>query len=338
MKKSLIFLFSAFSLINAVQAQLQTAYQIGYVGGRAQVGNNEVIVSGGMVGASSNQEIDTDQYIMTGFPYPVQYFSQTFDEDLFVSKGYFPNRVEVRWNILASESLITRFLVYRKPVSSDGDSVLVASLSPDEFNYTDEFLDQNVLYKYTIFAKGISDALRLPFVNFIEGSGFAFPVGTVSGRVTFEGGTAVEGVAVVAETDGNVIGQQTIRLDGTNSQLLVPVEAEDTELDLSGGFTLQLWSRYVQNQGSLFKKSDQYELTYDGNNLALTVSGTTLNLPFVAPVDSFFHVSAVYNDQEDYLALYALVNDERLDSARIDFTTPITENLDNIILGEGYDG
>ncbi|MEM9327659.1 MAG: LamG-like jellyroll fold domain-containing protein, partial [Bacteroidota bacterium] len=257
---------------------------------------------------------------------------------LFVSKGYFPNRVEVRWNILASESLITRFLVYRKPVSSDGDSVLVASLSPDEFNYTDEFLDQNVLYKYTIFAKGISDDLRLPFVNFIEGSGFAFPVGTVSGRITFEGGTAVEGVAVVAETDGDVIGQQTIRLDGINSQLLVPVEAEDTELDLSGGFTLQLWSRYVQNQGSLFKKSDQYELTYDGNNLALTVSGTTLNLPFVAPVDSFFHVSAVYNDQEDYLALYALVNDERLDSARIAFTTPITENLDNIILGEGYDG
>ncbi len=313
-------------LYASIQGMAQTGHHIGFIGGQTKIEQNGqtifINVNGGQVIQSGSITTEQDQsHVTTGFPYPVSYFNTTFDQDFFVSKGYFPDVVQLNWQILTSGENIERLLLYRKPLGSQGDSLLVGTLAADEFSFRDEFVEGGILYKYTLFAKGVADDLRIPFVNFIESTGFSFPVGTATGRITFEGGTAVEGVTVLAETDGNLRGK-SIFLDGENEAYLrfFPRES-DTELDIDEGFSVQFWTRFDDEsnaRGTLFSRGSEIDLSYDGATFDFKFGDVTANLAYEHPVDSFFHVAAVYDPTDDYIGIYARKNNREIDSVRVD--------------------
>ncbi len=302
----------------------QSAYNIGFLGGQTKIVNGEdsayyVITGGQVIQSGATEVVQDEHFLAVGFPYPVAYFNTTFDEEFFVSKGYFPDVVQLNWSIISSGDNITRLLIYRKPLGSDGDSLLVATLAPDEFSFRDEFVEGGILYKYTLFAEGVADELRIPFVNFIESSGFAFPVGTATGRITFEGGTAVNGATVLAETEGNLRGR-SLRVSSEDESYLrfFPGETDD-ELEVDGGLTFQVWTRFEGDDGvpvTIFNRGD-IELDYDGATLNFAVGDATASLAYTHPTDSFFHVSAVFDPVQDYLAVYARKNVREIDSVRV---------------------
>ncbi len=316
-----------------------SATSIGFIGAQQQVDlpnhPSYFVVSGGNVITTPSRSVGPDgSNVTAGLAYPVSYFNQVFDTDLFISKGYNPDVVRMQWNILSSVDRIERFLIYRKPLGTDVDSTLVASLSADTYAFNDEFVQQGTVYKYTIFAQGIADSFRIPFINVIEGTGFAFPSGAVSGRVTFEGGTAVEGVTVVAETDGDLQGK-SILLDGVDDFLEVPHSSNDDELQLSRGFSIQMWTRFegeVGTKGTLFSKGP-LTLTYDGNALTFDVVGMVLNMPYQNPVDSFFHVSAVYDPDLGELRLTAATLDINQQSQSITIGSSLADDFSFIRFG-----
>lgn len=324
----------------SVWAQTEyTLYSIGFIGGKkSQPSTNSYYYSSGHVGSTLGFNIVPNELsIQTGFPYNVLYFKRVFDKPMFVSKGFFADYVQLQWEVVHLASSIKRIKIFRKPVGAPGDSLIVATLAADNSSWKDEFAERGVIYEYTLFAEGLADDLRLPYVNIMQGVGFALPTGRVSGRITFEGGTAVEGASVLAETDGNLTGR-SLSFDGTSAFGTVGHLQGDNELEIRTGFTLQAWARWDGSaKGVLFSKGSQYDLAVESNQITFKVGSATVVLPYVPPVDSFFHVTAVYNPGVE-LKLYAHVNDERVDSAKVAAGTQPVASLDNIFFGKNLSG
>jgi hypothetical protein len=349
MKKLLKFLSVVSFVFYAFFANGQsdyTATQIGFTGGQKTItdpstGNQTIVsFSGGIVAPSNNHVavVPGEIMVFSGFPHNVLYFKRVFAKDIFVSKGYFGEYVQLNWEISSAADQIKRFKIYRKVLGSPDDSTLVASVSGDQYAWKDEYVEKGILYDYTLYAEGISEKLRMPYINIMKGVGFALPTGTASGRVTYTGGTAVEGVVVLAETEGN-LGGRSLYLNGTNASLVVPHTPLDKELEIRNGFTLQMWCKSEgTGNGTLFSKGGQYNLSYQPGQLTFTVKGASVTLNFTQPVDTFFHVTAVYNQAAGKIALYTHIADNRVDSAKADATVQPVEALDNITFGRNAAG
>ncbi len=323
-------------------AQGPTAITFGYLGqGQATVSDGdksiEMTISGGhsvSTGQFTTMAQDKVEAII-GFPPMIPYFPIVFDQELFISKGYFSDYVQIKWGIVSQQDRITKIKVYRKPLGDVGDSLLIATIAPDDFTYRDEYAEKGVLYEYTIFAEGLADDLRLPGVNYKTGVGFAFPFGTAAGRITFEGGTAVEGVQILAETNGT-LGGKSIYLNGTDAYLSVAHQNKHNELNLENGFSMQMWAKFEgMNKGVLFSKGENYELAYEPGYFTFRVGDDSLLMPYNHPSDTFFHVTAVY-DAGNELSLYIRKNEFLVDSLSIVTDVILSDNIDVIHFGRAF--
>lgn len=305
--------------------------------------NTIIKTSSGSVGANTTVfHSDAGINFTSGFAYPALYFPQYFEQDLFVSKGYFSDYVEIKWELRVNTDRITRFRIFRKPFGSSNDSTQIASVSSDERIYRDEFAEKGVLYKYTIYAEGISDDIRVPLVNLHEGVGFALATGTTTGRITYEGGNAVKGVTVLAETDDDIGGHSVGLLGMAGDYMSVPHKQGDDGLELNTGFTLQLW--FSGNDAVIFSKGQDYELkrqfNVDKYELVFKVGDATVTLDH--QVDGFSHIAASY-DPTDGLSLYSFKEDQNGEDSLIFAhtaapSTGISDNTDNLFFGRSFLG
>ncbi len=353
MKRYLLLIIGACLAVHTAlgQASKPTAYGIGFLSSQTKVthsNGNEVIYThhGGSILAApqhtpaftSPNGLDTAQ-VYTGVPANLVYFPVVFGKDLFVSKGYFGGYVQLTWDINALGSRIAKFRIFRKIYGQEGDSTLIAVTQPDVYSYRDEFADKGTLYQYTVYAEGIADGLKLPFVNYVEGIGFALPTGTAAGQITYEGGNPVTGVRVVAEAEGS-LGGKGISLKN-QGYLSVPHEPGSNELELRNGFTFQGWFRAEgASEGVLFSKGNDYQLSYDpsGNGrLRFKVGSAQADLTFKASIDTFFHVSASYQPGGE-LKMYLHVNEEKIDSVKVAAGTQPAANASNLLIGRNMAG
>ncbi len=196
------------------------------------------------------------------------------------------------------------------------------------------------MYKYTVFAKGIADGTRQPLINIVEGVGFAVSTGTVTGQIAYEGGNAVQGVSVVAETDGD-LGGKSLYLNGTDAYMSVPHKNGDNDFELRNAFTMQIWSKIADLTSSqvLFSKGGQYELAYDPTTkqFDFRIGGATLSLPYEARLDTFFHVAISY-DGAGNLGLYAIQNEDSVYSASATGIAQPTATTENVFIGRNLAG
>src|SRR5690606_133470 len=181
-----------------------------------------------------------------GFRHDIVFAENGFNKELFASKGYFGDYVELRWELERYASQVSGFRIFRKEVGSSADSTQVANLASTERNWQDQYAESGTMYEYTLWAEGIYPIKR-KFLNIIQGIGFRVPVGRVSGRVTYAGGTAVQGVNILAETQDNFSGG-SIYLNGTNAYLEITHLANNTKFDFDSSFTFQSW--YLPDDGA----------------------------------------------------------------------------------------
>lgn len=161
--------------------------------------------------ASITSPTDNDVKNMSfGFPYSVLYIPPTFISDKFeVSKGYFSNGVHINWQIGANQDVITSIDIYRRELKNSITSPfeLIASVGKDTFSYIDAQVEGGVLFEYQIRATGVptggaAGAIGQRTQNYMDGIGFRNPTATVSGGITYEGGSPVQDVIVFAEPIG----------------------------------------------------------------------------------------------------------------------------------------
>lgn len=209
MKKRLLILVGFLLFFIAAKAQEQSDHLL-YIGtGAVDYSSDSNNLNVQMqVGAGLPYNLSTSQSNNIksefGFPYNVLYIPPTFIVDRFeVSKGYYSDRVNIKWEFGANQDKIIRTEIYRKPLGSITPYQLIASVGSNIFEYNDTQVDGGVLFSYIVKAIGVPIAgIESRTINFMDGVGFRNPTATVSGGITYEGGTPVQDVIVFAEPIG----------------------------------------------------------------------------------------------------------------------------------------
>ena len=142
------------------------------------------------------------------FPWNVLYLYNTFSEETTafdVSKGYFGDKVLLRWELKSNFDNINYIKIYRRlyTETTSGNWVFLSNVSKDNTQYEDLYIDGGVLYEYKVEADGIVGDEYLQ--KYITGIGFRSPTAVVTGNVNYDGGSPVKDVTVTAEADGSAV-------------------------------------------------------------------------------------------------------------------------------------
>ena len=276
----------------------------------------------------------TSTKLQVGFPYNALYMDRTFPGELFVSKGYFPDQIQLRWEVSNNSALIDHFEIFRKKLN-ETDSVWVDNIVGSGRKWEDFYAEANEIYQYTVIAKGIPGGQRAGYTN-VQGIGFRTPLATITGRVSFTGGNGVKNVVITASTDDKVP-SQSLSLSGS-SYIEIP---QKTNADFSGGFTFQAYLKFSSTaDAGIFSKDSNFELNYTSQKFIFKVGSQTVELPYVVPTDKFIHISAVYdgNSAKIYIPIKTLNGQNQLIDSLLSVTSaisnPISANGNSIFLGK----
>ncbi|MDL2243349.1 T9SS type A sorting domain-containing protein [Bacteroidales bacterium OttesenSCG-928-J19] len=215
------------------------------------------------------------------------------------SKGYYSGRVILNWVVEKTKSDFTKFEVYRKDLSaSSAQEILLQEISHDRtrvnYNIEDNTAEPGVYYSYSL--KGIVQCEGETGVKSAKTSvGFSQPYGTVSGRITYTGSQAVEGVQVVFEGKDQFMNRSLYFKNDNDNYLDIP-----TGLFNDKQMTFQSWIR-IENQSDyrqilrIVGSSRTLQLRVNGSILYLTLGSTNLAQYQLSNPNEYFHLSFTYN-------------------------------------------
>lgn len=229
--------------------------------------------------------------------------SNTFNPNtsLLASKGFFSNRVELSWSLQIASNLINGYKIYRKQLGSPEDSTVVGTLNSGSNLFVDTYIEAGVLYEYFIIAESQCENTTI-YSNVARSIGFRSPFGIVTGKVSYSGGIAVEGVRISAESTAGIFGK-SLSLNGTGNLRI----KDAASLDVAGGLLLEAWIRPTAYSGdfTLIEKAGSYSLKYihTANQYQFSVYKSptevaTLTIPRTEiMLNNFSHIAAqVVND------------------------------------------
>ncbi|WP_394749231.1 LamG-like jellyroll fold domain-containing protein [Spongiimicrobium salis] len=228
------------------------------------------------------------------FPWDVLYLTSTFGElpeQFSVSTGFYGDRVELNWQVLNNQNLITGFQILRREFTGVPNDTtpfeFVANVSASSSRFDDEFIEGGVLYEYKLLALGILPEGEEVFLqNFISGIGFRNPTAVVTGNISFDGGTPVQHVIVGAEPQGASV--------SAGSSILIPANtAQGISLaddQLENAFSLQAWAKQPTNLPGPISLFNLPELS----NAAVSIASITANQLTIAIGQSQFTLTNFY--------------------------------------------
>ncbi|MBV5315260.1 MAG: hypothetical protein JZU47_18295 [Prolixibacteraceae bacterium] len=332
--KRLLLLLIAIGLAHILEAQVKSPVVLGNASGNKVSGKITYTYNIGSPipymysGGAANK-------LQVGFPYNVLYKGDTFSSPLFVSKGYYPDHVQLRWTIGGNEDMIDHFEVYRRKLGTT-EYILAEFIDKSLRKWDDRFSEANVIYEYRLDAVGIIGERRVGYTH-LEGVGFRAPIGTVVGRVSYPDGIGVPGVSVTAGST-DIVPVSSILL-ANNSYIEIP---QSTAQNFSNGFTFQAYLKFKTNAAAgIFNKAGNFDLSYDGTKFIFTVGSSSVSLNYAVPTDAFMHITAAY--QSDSLKLYIpakVTNDkgqlvDQLLSAAVKASVSLTANTNSLYIGRG---
>lgn len=247
----LLLLFYFFFIGSLVFSQEQSQHQL-FLGNAAvdyaNPGNNLYMqMQVGSPVAGFNLPGDGELKTSVSFPYGVLFISPTFIVNSFeVSKGYYSDKIKISWEFGANQEKIEKIKIHRRELGSTLPYEEIAAISKDIFEYSDREVEGGVLYEYKVEAVGVS-VLNERYFNYMDGIGFRNPTATVSGSVSYDGGSPVQDVIVFAEANGvenNAGGSSLYVSDGY-------INVDDIEYAIPAKkLTLQTW---LSSYGDVFK-------------------------------------------------------------------------------------
>ncbi len=160
-----------------------------------------------------------------------------------VSKGYYDERVTLSWKNIGSEG-IDYIKVIRKQVDNNAEETLDI-LESTASTYVDETALSGVYYQYSVFGEGkCGDTEVVSQSNILTSIGFCQRSGTIYGQITYEGGSAVEGVKIAIERGDNSASLGTSIQSGWYSNdyksFISTYNTGITE-DFHNGYTVEAW-------------------------------------------------------------------------------------------------
>ena len=161
--------------------------------------------SSGVISSNSNSK---SAYI----PADIATVFDNAQDKVEASDGEFGDRIELKWKSPTRQ--VDDWFVYRiNPLIPD--TTFIATVDGKARFYSDVSSNANTLYEYLI--QGVSDCAGNTIKsNTTKDVGFRLAFGTVNGQITYDGGTAVEGVKVSADAASGSSGNSGA-FNGTSS-------------------------------------------------------------------------------------------------------------------------
>ena len=243
--------------------------------------------------------------------------------NLSVSKGYFPDRVELRWH---SEGGFDNYIIKRKIYGSSDNYIQIASVptsTSSEVEADDAKAAPGIYYSYLVMgALHCGDAVR--YSDTLQGIGFRSPTGNLSGQIRYGNGQAVEQAAVRLETTDTTARSRSIRLTGASESYLMMDSLHTPFRD--DAFTIEAWIKpddaLPENQ-VLFSRPGQYELGFDGRgDLYFAYHGHRVTGVYQNKDLTYVHLTGIHHGD----SLWIMVNDSVIAMGTADFAVSHAAN------------
>jgi hypothetical protein len=188
--------------------------------------------------------------------------------------GEFGDRIEVKWK--SDTRQVDDWSIYRiNPLIPE--TTFVASVDGRSRFYSDLSANANTLYEYLI--EGVSDCAGITIKsNTTKDVGFRLAFGTANGQITYDGGTAVEGVKITAEAASGSSGNSGL-FNGSSSY----ANAQNPVRLQTDSLTILSFIRPTDLNGKQVIASKRtgttgWEFFLQGSALALTTGSKTISV------------------------------------------------------------
>jgi len=258
------------------------------------------------------------------------------DGGFSASKGYYPDKVELTWNN-QNESLTNVTKISRRILGSQDGFSLLTTLNGGSGIFNDLSTDAGELYEYEITAEAPCENVEIES-NRVRTIGFRRKTGVVTGKVSYEGGVAVEDVKITADDPASSI--LSSLLFANNDSAII---AYKSSLDISDDLIIETWmnpANYNQDF-ELIRKEGAYVLGYNHMTASITCDLQTCSgLVSIGlhrdsvPVSQWNHIAASMSN--DSLKLY--INGKAISLMPITSTASINPSNSEVVIGKGFGG
>lgn len=173
-----------------------------------------------------------------------------------VSKGMYSNIVKVSWTAEQIGNTNTRYEVFRRLLGTTDawNKIYSTSGTGDAYNYDDNTAAPGQYYEYKVeastnYAKNGQDTKNC-FSNAMTDNGFSISTGTITGRIAYGTGTAVDSVRVnlVQSADDDVAKAQfySLRVNDVGGGIALPLDTTQAKAlyGQNQPFTVQMWVNF----------------------------------------------------------------------------------------------
>jgi hypothetical protein len=251
---------------------------------------------------------------------------------LDVSKGYFPDRTELRWSTNGS---FDNFII-KRAVYGTNAFVQVASVPGSinsQYQTDDTKGTPGVYYIYQVIGAVKCNNTTVFSNETLTGIGFRSPTGNIYGRITYENGQSVEDVAVRLQSNSQEQLGRSVYLDGSPNSFL---QANTTVPFSDSAFTIEAWIKPDMakpiNQ-VIFSGNDQYFLGFNSaGNLNFSYLGVGVQVVYSNPNNSFVHVTGIHTRD----SLFLMLNTNVIGRIALPYLPSVPDNL--ILIGTSRSG
>ena len=169
--------------------------------------------------------------------------------DFAATRGTYPNMVKLSWTVKQVGDDNTNFIIYRRPLTSNDDKdwmqIHTTSGTGSNYSYDDNTVLNGSYNQYKVAITGLAGNTNKTY-SYLTTDGFTISTGVVSGRVSYDTGTAVEGVKVVLRPqngDGDLSesGLKSIDLSGYGTGFVHGSDSAALHNLFSEDFSIQMY-------------------------------------------------------------------------------------------------
>ncbi len=238
--------------------------------------------------------------------------------NLEVSKGYFPDRTELRWS---TSGAFDNFIIKRAVYGTTNFAQLstVPGSTNSDYQTDDTKGTPGVYYTYQVI--GVVKCNNVPVFSkeTLTGIGFRSPTGNIYGRITYENGQAVEDVSVRLQSNDQAQLGKSIYLNGTASSYL---KLDSTKAPFADtAFTIEAWIKPDDSNPVnqvIFSRKNQYALGFNAaGKLFFSYKGASVQGTYTNPANSFVHVTGIHTKD----SLFIMLNNDVVGRVAVSYST-----------------
>lgn len=254
--------------------------------------------------------------------------------NLTISKGYYSDKVDLKWSVPRDSGNFQRFVITRKIIGEANSTPttlieLTHAINTTTYSYQDNSIEPGVYYLYTVKGE-VTCAENTSYFPYSD-IGFSQPYGSVAGRIAYEGTQAVPNVDVIVSGDAERSEMINRALEFSSERqgdhyLTIPINNT-----FPANATIQMWLN--MSKSSAEAKTILHLpgiLTFDYKNNSFEINGEKISgAEPIEPMD-YRHVTLALSGGK--IKLY--LEGSKVGEVPINATS---QQLDNIYIGGLFD-